>query len=146
MSSPTIDHWQGIKRILRYLRGTTNLGLHIKSSTDLDITGFSYANWALSIDDRKSMAGQCVFLGETLISWASRKHKVVSRSSTESEYKALADLAVEVAWLRSLLDELKVPMSRKPVLWCDNLSAKALASNPVMHARSKHIEIEILRA
>ena len=143
MSSPTIDHWQGIKRILRYLHGTTNLCLHIKPSTDLDIVGFSDADWATSIDDRKSMAGQCVFLGGTLISWASRKQRVVSRSSTESEYRALADLAAEVAWIRSLLDELKLPMPRKPVLWCDNLSAKALASNPVMHARSKHIEIDV---
>jgi histone deacetylase 1/2 len=143
MGSPTTDHWQGIKRILRYLHGTTNLGLHIKPSTDLDIAGFSDADWATSIDDRKSMAGQCVFLGETLISWASRKQKVVSRSSTESEYRALADLAAEVAWLKSLLGELKVPIPRKPILWCDNLSAKALASNPVMHARSKHIEIDV---
>lgn len=128
---------------MRYLHGITNLCLHIKPSTDLDIVGFSIANWATSIDERKSMAGQCVFLGETLISWASRKQKVVSRSSTESEYRALADLAAEVAWIRSLLGELKLPMPRKPVLWCDNLSAKALASNPVMHARSKHIEIDV---
>ena len=143
MSLPTTDHWQGIKRILRYLHGTTNLCLHIKPSTDLDITGFSDADWATSVDDRKSMAGQCVFLGETLVSWASRKQRVVSRSSTESEYRALADLAAEVAWIRSLLGELKLPMIRKPILWCDNLSAKALASNPVMHARSKHIEIDV---
>jgi histone deacetylase 1/2 len=143
MSLPTTDHWQGIKRILRYLHGTTNLCLHIKPSTDLDITGFSDADWATSVDDRKSMAGQCVFLGETLVSWTSRKQRVVSRSSTESEYRALADLAAEVAWIRSLLEELKLPILRKPVLWCDNLSAKALASNPVMHARSKHIEIDV---
>jgi len=63
----------------------------------LDLVGFSYANCATSVDDRKSMAGQCVFLGETLVSWSSRKQKVVSRSSTESEYKALADLAAEIA-------------------------------------------------
>jgi histone deacetylase 1/2 len=143
MSSPTIDHWQGIKRILRYLQGTINYCLHIKPSTDLDITGFSDADWATSVDDRKSVAGQCVFLGETLISWSSRKQKVVSRSSTESEYRALADLAAEIAWIRSLLTELKLPLPRKPVLWCDNFSAKALASNPVLHARSKHIEIDV---
>ena len=74
---------------------------------------------------------------------ASRKQKVVSRSSTESEYKALANLAAEVTWIISLLDELKFPMPRKSVLWCDNLSAKALATNPVMHTRSKHIEIDV---
>ncbi|GAU51364.1 hypothetical protein TSUD_383580 [Trifolium subterraneum] len=117
--------------------------LHIKPSTDLDITGYSDADWATSIDDRKSVAGQCVFLGETLVSWSSRKQKVVSRSSTESEYRALADLAAEITWVSSLLQELKLPQLRKPVLWCDNLSAKALASNPVMHARSKHIEIDV---
>ena len=143
MSSPTMDHWQGIKRILRYLQGTIDLCLHIKPSNDLDIIGFSDADWATSTDDRKSMAGQCVFLGETLISWSLRKQKVVSRSSRESEYRALADLVAEVAWVRSLLAELKFPMLRKPVLWCDNLSAKSLASNPVMHARSKHIEIDV---
>jgi len=117
--------------------------LHIKPSTDLDIVGFSDADWATSIDDRKSIAGQCVFLGDTLISWASRKQKVVSWSSTELEYRALADLAAEVTWIRLLLDELKFSMPRNPVLWCDNLSAKALASNLVMHARSKHIEINV---
>jgi len=144
MSSPTIDHWQSIKRILRYLQGTIQHCLHIKPSTDLDLVGFSDADWATSVDDRKSMAGQCVFfLGETLVSWSSRKQKVVSRSSTKSEYRALANLAAEIAWTRSLLDEFKLPLPRKPTLWCDNLSAKALASNPVMHTRSKHIEIDV---
>ena len=68
---------------------------------------------------------------------------MVSRSSTKSEYRALADLAAEVTWIRSLLDELKFSMPRKPILWWDNLSAKALASNLVMHAQSKHIEINV---
>jgi len=121
MSSPTIDHWRGIKRILRYLQGTIQHCLHIKPSTDLDLVGFSDADWATSVDDRKSMAGQCVFLGETLVSWSSRKQKVVSRSSTESEYRALADLATEITWTRSLLAELKLSLPRKPTLWCDNL-------------------------
>ncbi|WVZ16857.1 hypothetical protein V8G54_009839 [Vigna mungo] len=137
------DPTQGTKRILRYLQGTIQHCLHIKPSTDLDLTGFSYAYWATSVDDRKSMAGQCVFLGETLVSWSSRKQKVVSRSSAESKYRALDDLAAEIAWTCSLLDELRLSLPRKPTLWCDNLSAKALASNPVMHARSKHIEIDV---
>lgn len=120
-----------------------DLGLHIKTSSSLDITGFSDADWATSLDDRKSVAGHCVFLGETLISWCSRKQRVVSRSSTESEYRALADLAAEVSWVCSLLQEIKLPIPRIPILWCDNLSAKALASNPVFHARSKHIEVDV---
>lgn len=91
MSAPCVEHWHGIKRILRYLRGTMNYSLHIKPSADLDLNGFSDADWATSPDDRKSMAGHCVFLGESLVAWSSRKQKVVSRSSTESEYRALAD-------------------------------------------------------
>ncbi|WVZ22980.1 hypothetical protein V8G54_001524 [Vigna mungo] len=78
MSIPTMDHWQGIKRIIRYLQGTMNLCLHIKHSNNLDIMGYFDADWATSIDDRKFMAGQCVFIRETLISWSSRKQKVVS--------------------------------------------------------------------
>lgn len=143
MSSPTMEHWQCIKRIFRYLQGTIDHCLHIKPSTGLDITWFSDADWATSINDRKSIAGHCVFLGETLVSWSSRKQKVVSRSSTESEYRALADLAAEITWTCSLMQELKLPQLRNPILWCDNLSAKALASNPVMHARTKHIEIDV---
>ncbi|XP_050914647.1 uncharacterized protein LOC127129526 [Lathyrus oleraceus] len=109
----------------------------------MDIHGFSDADWATSIDDKKYMVGQCAFLGETLVSWSSRKQNMVSRSNTESEYRALTDLVAEIAWIHSLLAELKLPLPRKPILWCDNLSAKALASNPVLHARSKHIEIDI---
>lgn len=143
MSCPTILHWQGVKIIFRYLQGTKTLSLHIKPSTDLDISGFSDADWATSTDDRKSVGGHCVFLGETLISWSSRKQRVVSRSTTESEYRASADLAAEIAWIKSLPHEVKFPLPRLPILWCDNLSAKALASNPVMHTRSKHIEVDI---
>jgi len=136
-----MDHWQGIKRILRYFHVTTTFCLHIKPSTDLNIARFSNANWATSIDDGKFIAMQCVFLGETLISCAFKK--VVSQSNIESEYRALANLAAEVTWIRSLLDELKFPMTRKLILWSDKLSAKALTSNLVMHARSKRIKIDV---
>ncbi|KAI5435843.1 hypothetical protein KIW84_022321 [Lathyrus oleraceus] len=106
-------------------------------------TGFLDADWATGVNDRKYMAGQCVFLGETLVSCSSRKQKVVSRSCTKSKYMVLDDLATEIAWNQSLLAELKLPLSRKPILWCDNLSAKAMTSNSVMHARSKHIAIDV---
>nr|KYP43070.1 hypothetical protein KK1_035513 [Cajanus cajan] len=128
---PDIAYSVNVKRVFRYLKGTMNHCLHIKPSADLDITGFSPADWATNIEDRKSIAGYCVFLGESLITWSSKKQRVVSRSSTESEYRALADLAAKVAWIRSLLQEIKLKIPRPPILWCDNLSAKALATNPV---------------
>ena len=77
------------------------------------------------------------------MSWSSKKQQVVSRSSTESEYRALAHVAVEISWIESLLNELEFPLILPSVTWCDNLSASALASNPVFHARTKHIEIDI---
>ena len=89
------------------------------------------------------MAGYCVYLGNSLISWASRKQKVVSRSSTESEYRALADGAAEIRWIHSLLTELGLTVKQPSLIWCDNVSAKALSANPVQHARSKHIEIDL---
>lgn len=107
------------------------------------LTAFTDADWATDIDDRRSMAGCCVFLDNTLISWSSKKQKVVSRSSSESEYRSLADGAAEIKWLYSLLFELGLFLKQPSIIWCDNLSAKALAANPVQHARSKHIEIDV---
>ena len=83
-----------------------------------------------------------MYLGPNLVQWSSRKQKVVALSSTEAEYRALAQTATELAWLDSLFSELGVKFSSIPIIWCDNVSAGALASNPVFHARTKHIEID----
>lgn len=143
LAAPTDVHSAGVKRIMRYLKGTKQLGLHLKPVDSLKIVAFTDADWATDLDDWKSIGGMCTYLGNTLISWSSRKQKVVSRSSTESEYRALADTAAEVKWVASLLDELGFTVKQPSMVWCDNLSAKALAENPVQHARSKHIEIDV---
>ena len=77
-----------------------------------------------------------------MISWSSSKQRAVSRSSTESVYRAVANGAADISWLESILHELSVPLSAPPVLLCDNLSATYLAANPVLHARTKHVEID----
>ena len=103
---------------------------------------FTDSDWAGNPVDRRSTTGFLIFLGNNLLTWASKKQPIVSRSSTEAEYRALAVGAVELAWLKMLLRDLGVYISHAPVLWCDNTSAISFASNLVFHARTTHVEID----
>ena len=109
-----------------------------------NLEGFTDADWATNLDDRKSLSGLCILLGGNLITWSSKKQTAVARSSTESKYRALASTAAELVWVQNLLIEIGVSLqSTPPILWCDNIGAQALSSNPVQHARTKHIELDI---
>ncbi|XP_022865509.1 uncharacterized protein LOC111385358, partial [Olea europaea var. sylvestris] len=123
LQTPSDLHWKAVKRIFEYLKGTTEQGIWIQRSDNIDITGFSDAGWASCPDDRRSTVGYCVYLEETLIAWSSKKQQVVARSSTESEYRALAQATAEITWIESSLKEIKLHSTSPPILQCDNFSA-----------------------
>jgi hypothetical protein len=103
MHAPTTSHFQLIKRVLRYLKGTSHFGLRLYHSSSHDLIAYSDADWAGCPDTRKSTSGFCVFLGDNLVSWSSKRHATVSRSSAEAEYRAVANCVAESCWLRQLL-------------------------------------------
>ncbi|XP_019179912.1 PREDICTED: uncharacterized protein LOC109175117 [Ipomoea nil] len=142
MHSPTTEHWGLVKRVLRYIKGTLDYGLRLSPSSSTVIHAYSDSDWAGCPVDRKSTSGFAVYLGTNLISWLSKKQRTVARSSTEAEYKALADVSAEVTWVVSLLRELGLHSGEPATLWCDNLGATYLCANPVFHARTKHVEID----
>ncbi|KAJ9560396.1 hypothetical protein OSB04_005556 [Centaurea solstitialis] len=143
MHSPCMAHWNALKRIIRYLQGTTDYGLHLRYSSALSIRAYTDADWAGCPDTRRSTSGYCVYLGDNLISWSSKRQSTISHSSAEAEYRGVANVVAEICWLRNLLLELHRPLTKASLVYCDNVSAIYLSGTPVQHQRTKHIELDI---
>ncbi|KAM1117266.1 hypothetical protein ACFX19_007783 [Malus domestica] len=126
MHYPSMDHLKIVHRVLHYLKGSI---------------GYTNANWANNSLDCKFTTGFCTFVGGNLVTWKSKKQSVVARSSAEAEYRAMASTACELIWLKSLLLALGFPHLQPMSLRCDNQAAMHIASNPVFHERTKHIEV-----
>ncbi|RVW36659.1 Retrovirus-related Pol polyprotein from transposon RE1 [Vitis vinifera] len=118
------------------------LGILYNSQGHTRIECFSDADWAGSKFDRRSTTGYCVFFGGNLVAWKSKKQSVVSRSSAESEYRAMAQATCEIIWIHQLLCEVGMKCTMPAKLWCDNQAALHIAANPVYHERTKHIEVD----
>ncbi|KAM1815735.1 hypothetical protein ACFX12_000216 [Malus domestica] len=142
MHSPTIEHLNLVKRILRYLKGSVGRGILMAKNDNTQIMGYCDADWAGNAIDRKSTTGYCTFVGGNLVTWKSKKQTVIARSSAEAEYRAMASTACELIWLKGLLCDLGVFTAQPMTLFCDNQAAMHIASNPVFHERTKHIEVD----
>nr|GEX13515.1 ribonuclease H-like domain-containing protein [Tanacetum cinerariifolium] len=142
MHDPREPHLAALKRILRYVQGTLDLGLHYASSTT-SLVGYTDADLAGYPSTRKSTSGYCVFLGDNLLSWSAKRQHTPSRSSAEAKYWGVANVVAETAWLRNLLHELHSPLSTATLVYCDNVSAVYMSANLVQHHQMKHIEIDI---
>jgi hypothetical protein len=141
MEAPTSEHWSAVKHLLRYIAGTKNLGCcYTRQDSKAELVGFSDADMAGDIDDRKSTSGVLFFFGQCPVSWQSMKQKIVVLSSCEAEYVAATAAACQGVWLKRLHGELLGIDGGTTELRVDNKSAIALMKNPVFHDRSKHIQ------
>lgn len=142
MHTPTQADFGFLKRILRYIKGTQSLGLHIKKQSFLNLSAYCDSDWADCKETRRSTTGFGTLLGPNLISWSAKRQATVSRSSTEAEYRALGATAQEIAWMSFLLRDIGISQPHATMLLCDNLSAVYLSANPTMHKRSKNFDTD----
>ncbi|KAL0283535.1 UNVERIFIED_CONTAM: Retrovirus-related Pol polyprotein from transposon RE2, partial [Sesamum radiatum] len=142
MDKPRSVHWEAALRILKYIKTSPGKGLLFKRHRHVKIEAYSNADYAGSKDDRKSTSGYCTYVGGNLVTWHSKKQTIVARSSSEAEYRAMAHTTSEILWLKNLLKELGFMYDDPVPMHCDNQAAIHIASNPVFHERTKHIEVD----
>ncbi|GKB13979.1 retrovirus-related pol polyprotein from transposon TNT 1-94 [Tanacetum coccineum] len=142
LKEPRSPHMTALLRVLRYLKLCPEQGLFFSATNNLNLLTYCDSDWVSCYFSRRSVSGYGIFLGNSLISWQSKKQGVVSRSSTEAEYRALADNTCEIRWLTCLLRDLHIKPPTLVPIFCDNASIIALVSNLIHHARTKHIEID----
>lgn len=137
---PRRSHWLAVKRIVRYLKGTQDFGIKYSHSEDGQLVGYSDADFAGDVCDRKSTTGYIFYLSYGPISWKSKKQSVVAASTCESESISLAACAQEAIWLRNILTDFEPEMPT--TLYEDNQPVIALTKNAMFHPRTKHINVK----
>ncbi|XP_073152668.1 secreted RxLR effector protein 161-like [Henckelia pumila] len=139
-SNPKQTHFIAGKRILRYLKETQNVGLWYAKHNSFNLVGYLDADYAGCKLDRKSTSGSCQFLGDRLISWFSKKQTSIATSTTEAEYLAAGSCCAQLLWIQQQLRDYGIKEQDSPI-FCDNTSTIAITYNPILHSRTKHIEV-----
>ncbi|GMI70425.1 cysteine-rich RLK (RECEPTOR-like protein kinase) 8 [Hibiscus trionum] len=142
MQSPKKTHFEAALRIVRYVKNSPGQGVFLKARNDGKITAYCDSDWASCPISRRSVTGYCIKIGESLISWKSKKQTTVARSSAEAEYRSMAMTTSEIVWLKGLLKDLGNESEEPVTVFCDSKAALQIAANSVFHERTKHIEID----
>ena len=142
MQVPKEHHWGMVNRLLMYLNGSADQGVWMGCNGSTEVVGYCDADWAGDRADRRSTTGYCTFIGGNLVTWKSKKQKVVSCSSAEAEYRAMLKLTNELVWIKGILKHLEIIQSTPMTMHCDNQAAIHIATNSVFHERTKHIEVD----
>ncbi|PRQ53257.1 putative RNA-directed DNA polymerase [Rosa chinensis] len=139
-ANPKESHLKAVKRIIRYVSGTSNYGVVYTFDSNVEIAGYTDSDWAGNVDDRRSTSGGCFFVGNNLVSWHSKKQNCVSLSTAEAEYIAAGSCCTQMLWMKQMLNDYGFPQGKLSI-FCDNTSAINISKNPVQHSRTKHIDI-----
>ncbi|KAI5314303.1 hypothetical protein L3X38_043479 [Prunus dulcis] len=140
MHGPSNKHYGVAKRVLRYVKGTLDYGLHYMKGKKAVLVGFCDSDWGGSADDSKSTSGYAFSFGSGVFSWASVKQNCVALSTAEAEYISAAEATTQAIWLRFVLEDFGELQAEATPLQCDNTSAISISKNPVFHQRTKHID------
>jgi hypothetical protein len=134
-------HLQAVKRVLRYIKGTLSYGIFYKQSGNTELLAYTNNDYAGDLEDRKSTSSFLFVLSSGAVSWSSKKQAVVTLSTTEAEFIVAASCACQAVWLRRMLENLDHASAETTIIYCDNSSTIKLSKNPIMHGRSKHIDV-----
>ncbi|XXG58987.1 hypothetical protein AAC387_Pa04g1157 [Persea americana] len=141
MARPTELHSQAAKRVLRYVKGTLDFGVFYCKGGDYELVAYTDSDYAGDLEDRKSTSGYLFLSSYGAVSWSSRKQPIVTLSTSEAEFVTVASCVCQAVWLRWMLETLHHDQQDLIVMFCDNSSTIKLSKNPVMHGRSKHIDV-----
>ncbi|XP_031264675.1 uncharacterized protein LOC116123021 [Pistacia vera] len=140
MQSPKQSHLEAASRVIKYVKKEPALGLLMSAKSTKELVAFCDSDWASCAVSRKLVSGYCIKMGDSLLSWKSKKQNTIARSSAEAEYRSMAGTVAELIWLIGLLKELDVEAKISALLYCNNKAALQIAANLMFHERTKHIE------